>query len=125
MKKYDYLKHVQDDVKDYLKSLDVGKFGLLLQQDEDTIDEVEDELFVNDNVTGNGSGSYTMNREEAEQNLGGNWQLLKEARDELDPNVDVLDKGAEFCDVLIRCYLLDEALNECLNELLTERTKEQ
>lgn len=125
MKKYDYLKHVQDDVKDYLKSLDVGKFGLLLQQDEDTIDEVKDELFINDNVTGNGSGSYTMNREKAEQNLAGNWSLLKEAHDELDPGLDVLDKGAEFCDVLIRCYLVNEALNECLNDLLTERTKEQ
>ncbi|MDM8280207.1 hypothetical protein QUW35_05845 [Ligilactobacillus agilis] len=122
MKIYSYPKAVKSDIREYLNdNLDVGTFGLLLQGDDDTIEDVREDLFEDDSVTGNQSGSYTMNSLEAEQNLAGNWDLLQEAKEELDPGVDLIAKGPEFCDVLIRCYLVDWCFNETLNDIVNQK----
>ena len=122
MKMYSYPQAVKSDIREYLKEeLDVGTFGLLIQGDDDTIEDVREELFEDDSITGNASGSYTMNSLEAEQNLAGNWDLLREAKDELDPGVDLIAKGPEFCDVLIRCYLVDWCFNETLNDIVNQK----
>ena len=121
MKTYSYPSHVKQDVKEFIeKRLDSGTFGLLIQGDEDTIQDVEDLMFDQDDVTGNGSGSYTFNTFKAEQNLMGNWDLLREAKEELQPNVDLIDKGPEFCDVMIRCYLLDWCFRKALNDIVND-----
>lgn len=122
MKIYSYPKAVKSDIREYLNdNLDVGTFGLLLQGDNDTIEDVREDLFEDDSVTGNQSGSYTMNSLEAEQNLAGNWDLLQEAKEELDPGVYLIAKGPEFCDVLIRCYLVDWCFNETLNDIVNQK----
>lgn len=123
MEIYDFRQAVTDDVKDYLKQLDVGTFAMLVQDYQDTIQDIEDRMFISDSVTGNGSGSYTFSTMKAERNLVGNWSLLQEARDELCPDTDLIKKGAEYCDVLIRCYLLPESLTKALNDLLKEKYK--
>ena len=122
MKTYSYPQHVKEDIKEFIeKRLESGTFGLLVQGDEDTIEDVEDLLFTQDEITGNGSGSYTFNTLKAEENLTGNWDLLREAKDELDPNTDLIEKGPEYCDVLIRCYLLDWCFRKALNEIVNEK----
>lgn len=122
MKTYSYPQHVKEDIKEFIeKRLDSGTFGLLVQGDEDTIEDVEDLLFTQDEITGNGSGSYTFNTLKAEENLTGNWDLLKEAKEELDPQVDIIDKGAEYADVLIRCYLLDWCFRKALDDIVNEK----
>lgn len=122
MKTYSYPQHVKEDIKEFIeKRLDSGTFGLLVQGDEDTIQDVEDLLFTQDEITGNGSGSYTFNTLKAEENLTGNWDLLKEAKEELDPQVDIIDKGAEYADVLIRCYLLDWCFRKALDDIVKEK----
>ena len=122
MKIYSYPSHVKQDIKEFIeKRLDSGTFGLLVQGDEDTIEDVEDLLFTQDEITGNGSGSYTFNTLKAEENLTGNWDLLKEAKEELDPQVDIIDKGAEYADVLIRCYLLDWCFRKALDDIVKEK----
>lgn len=84
-------------------------------------DELFDALFVNDSVTGNASGSYTFCTYTAELYLAGNWDLLRDALEEFGcSSVDILEKGAEWCDVTIRCYLLGEILKECLDDLEKE-----
>ncbi|MDD1401005.1 hypothetical protein PSA87_05090 [Limosilactobacillus reuteri] len=119
MKTYSYPQHVKEDIKEFIeKRLDSGTFGLLVQGDEDTIEDVKDLMFDQDDVTGNGSGSYTFNTLKAEECLVGNWDLLREAKDELDPNTDLIEKGPEYCDVLIRCYLLDWCFNKALNDIV-------
>lgn len=119
MKIYSYPSHEQQDIKQFIEArLDSGTFGMLIQGDEDTIQDVEDLLFNQDDVTGNASGSYTFNTLKAEENLTGNWDLLKEAKEELSPNVDIIDKGAEYADVLIRCYLLDWCFRKTLNDIV-------
>lgn len=122
LKTYSYPQHVKEDIKEFIeKRLDSGTFGLLVQGDEDTIEDVEDLLFTQDEITGNGSGSYTFNTLKAEENLTGNWDLLKEAKEELDPQVDIIDKGAEYADVLIRCYLLDWCFRKALDDIVKEK----
>lgn len=122
MKIYSYPKAVKSDIREYLKDeLDVGTFGLLIQGDDDTIEDVREVLFQDDSITGNASGSYTMNSLKAEQNLTGNWDLLQEAKEELNPTIDLIEKGPEFCDVLIRCYLVDWCFNETLNDIVNQK----
>ena len=108
METYDYLEAVKENVEDYLiQEVDLSKF--------DSIDELSDflndELFTNDSVTGNASGSYTFSTWQAEENLCHNTELLNEAMAELG---NVIDRGAEVCDVTIRCYLLPQAISEVL-----------
>lgn len=108
METYNYLEAVKENVEDYLsQEVDLSKF--------DSIDELSeflnDELFINDSVTGNASGSYTFSTWQAEENLCHNTELLNEAMAELG---NVIDRGAEVCDVTIRCYLLPQAISEVL-----------
>lgn len=124
LKTYSYPQHVKEDIEDYINDeLDTGTFGLLVQGDEDTIEDVRDTLFNEDSVTGNMSGSYTMNTRKAEENLIGNWDLLEEAINEFDLHVNPIKKGAEWCDSLIRCYLVDWCFTEAIKEITKQETK--
>lgn len=103
---YNYYETVLKDVREALKETDVRDY-----------EELYDQLWTDDAVTGNGSGSYTFNAWEAEENLCHNMALLLEALQEFGGDISYLEKGAEACDVTIRCYLLPQALSEALEEL--------
>lgn len=88
MERYDYLEAIKEDVLNY----------------------------INENNTGNASGSYTFNAWTAEEYLCHNFELLGEALTEFGCDMSYLEKGAEACDVTIRCYLLGQAISEVLDE---------
>lgn len=114
MERYDYLEAVKEDVKNYIEENGIK----VTSENRDELEEqLNDDLFCNDSVTGNGSGSYTFNRWRAAENLCHNWDLLAEAIDEFCGDVNILKQGAEACDVTIRCYLLNQAISEVLDEL--------
>lgn len=118
MEKYDYYRAVTDDVKEYIKENDIE---VTEENREELQDRLYDELFVEDSVTGNASGSYTFSTYQAEMNLVGNTDLLHSALmafAELD--VDILEKGAEWCDVTIRCYILNACIYDAIDEILDE-----
>ena len=129
MEKYDYLSAVKESVKSWINDNDEWKAdyedecGKWLRDDnrDDIEEDLNDRLFIDDSVTGNGSGSYTFNTWQAEENLCHNLDLLGEALTEFccEPNY-ITEKGAEACDVTIRCYLLGQAISEVLNEMLEE-----
>lgn len=111
---YNYLENEVLDVKDYIKDNHYS-----LKSDRDCLaEELSETLMLDDTVTGNASGSYTFNTLQAEQNLVGNWNLLQEAVEELAPDINILEKGPEWCDVLVRVYLLDQAIDQTLDDLL-------
>ena len=114
MSNYNYKEAVKEDVLEYIKNE-------INYADYDTIEELSeklnDDLFTEDSITGNASGSYTFNAYEAEENLCHNLDLLTEAVEEFGGSTDILKDGAEACDVLIRCYLLGEAISEALEEI--------
>lgn len=95
---YNYHEAVTRDVKSYLK-----EYGL--DPSIGYLDDLMDEVASADEVTGLGSGSYTMNGLKAEQNLNGNWSLLKVAISRLNPDFDLIEQGPERADCLIRAYL--------------------
>lgn len=116
MTRYDYYEAVKNDIKEYIKEHDID----VTSEDFDR-DDLCDRLWVSDSVTGNASGSYTFSAWQAEENLCHNWDLLKEALEDFgETGVNILDKGAEWCDVTIRCYLLGQCLDEVIDEIEEE-----
>lgn len=119
--KYDYREALKADILAYIEENGIT-------WDEDTRDEVEEklneDLWVDDGVTGNGSGSYTFSRWQAEENLCHNGDLLGEALTEFGCRPDYLVKnGPEACDVTIRCYLLGEMIGTAMDEIEKEGRK--
>ncbi len=124
MERYDYLEAVKSRVRDYIEE---NKEELREEhEDREGLEEaLNDDLWVSDSVTGNASGSYTFSAYKAEENLCHNLDLLREALEEFgEENVNVLEKGAEWCDVTIRCYLLGQAISEVLDEMEKQEVKE-
>ena len=113
---YNYRENVKEDIKNYImENYEKEEIESLDYND------LYDELWVEDSVTGNGSGSYTFNTWEAEENISHNHELLKEAQDEFGYlPTEYISKGAEWADVTIRCYLLGQLLDEALEELKEE-----
>lgn len=115
---YNYLEAMKDDIKEYVKDSII----LTDYSDRDELEEyLNDVLWVEDSVTGNASGSYTFNTYQAEENISHAWDLLQEALENFgSTDINVLEKGAEWCDVTIRCYLLSEAIAETLDDMEEE-----
>lgn len=119
MKAYNYEEAVKNDVRTWIE--DNVKFSEWKSDREGLEVYLNDELFTVDSVTGNGSGSYTFNTWEAEENICHNMELLTGACEEFGDNAGrMLGKGAEACDVAIRCYLLGDAIAAVLDELEEE-----
>lgn len=118
---YDYEKAVYDDVK-----AAVEYDGYLDDTDnfdnfDDFREDLYDNLWIDDGVTGNGSGSYTADTYEAEDYICHNWDLFKEACGEFgEDEGEQFKRGIEMCDVTIRCYLLGQCLDEVLEDLNIE-----
>lgn len=118
MRDYNYYEAVQADVREYIEN-EVDRSEWL--ENRDGLEEhLNEELWTVDSVTGNGSGSYTFNTYEAEENICHNLDLLAEAVEEFGGSTDVMKDGAEACDVTIRCYLLGQSIAEVLDELESE-----
>lgn len=122
MEKYNYFESVKSDVLDYIEENDIK---VTSSNRDDIEQELNDTLFCNDSVTGNASGSYTFSTWEAEENLCHNLDLLSEALNEFGCDANYLEKGAEACDVTIRCYLLGSAISEALDEVEEDDDEEE
>lgn len=123
---YDYKEAVKNDVIDYINdnyTREEIKENIMYHVKDRFIEELHNDLWTVDSVTGNASGSYTFNTYKAEEYLCHNMELLKEALEEFGCGIDYLEKGAEACDVTIRCYLLYGAISEALEEI-EEETEE-
>ncbi len=116
MKKYNYYEAVAADVREYINNeINLDDW----RGDRDGLEEqLNEDLWVDNSVTGNDSGSYTFNTYQAEEYVCHNMDLLGEALDEFGGSAaDILKDGAESADVTIRCYVLGSAISEVLDEL--------
>ena len=122
MEKYDYEEAVKNDIANWLE-----ENGERYADDDGTIsyDAVYDDIFVSDDVTGNGSGSYTFNTWIAEENLCHNLELLRDAIEDLGGDYERAMQSAEDADVTIRCHLLPMFLQEKIDEYNDEHRKEE
>lgn len=130
IKIYDYRRAVADDVRELIKEREEDgswKLDWYIQEvdgkkcfnREEAADDLGNMAFNEDSVTGNASGSYTMNTLIAERCLVGNWDLLDEALDEFGEDANKMQlAGPEWADVTVRCYLVDGAVSEVLTEYM-------
>ena len=116
---YDYMESMVEDIKEWIEdNIDAADFD-----DRDALEEqLNDDLWADDGVTGNGSGSYTFNREKAKGYVIDNMDLVEEMADEFGVDNKTLgekfkEQDWEYFDVSIRCYLLGQAIGEALDQL--------
>lgn len=126
MARYDYYTAVTNDVIDDIReSISDGYLDTREYADHEALlEHLNDALWTADNVTGNGSGSYTFNSAEAHECLEGNEDLLKEALEEFGCTEDskslvdhFLNGDWEWFDVTVRCYVLGSAIDDALDAL--------
>lgn len=119
MTKYNYFESVKDDVREIAEEYESpSEFTTL----EDYQQYLYDELFVDDSVTGNASGSYTFNAYKAKEYVSQNLDLLRDAYSEFGEEAetivnDFLNEEWEKMDVTIRCYVLGCVIWEIAEEI--------
>ena len=124
---YNYLEAMKSDIMDYIRNeVNTSEFS----NREELEESLNDDLWTVDSVTGNGSGSYTFSRAEAEEYVNDNGDLLREAISEFCIDSETvaekfLDADYEYFDVTIRCYLLGQAISEALDDMDDELTFEE
>ena len=119
---YDYRENVKSDILDYLReNYNTREMLADMIDREEWEQRLYDDLWIVDSVTGNASGSYYCNSYRAAEAIAHNWDLLNEALLEFGcTDCNPIEKGEEWCDVTIRCYLLGECLAAALDELEEE-----
>ena len=115
---YNYLEAMKSDIMDYIRNdVNTNEFA----SREELEEHLNDDLWTVDSVTGNGSGSYTFSRAEAEEYVRDNWDLMKEAAEEFCDEERfikwVFNEDWESIDVSIRCYLLGQAISDALDTI--------
>ena len=126
---YDYREAMKEDIKEYLKNDAELSTEDIIYMSDNTRDSLYDDLFVEDSVTGNASGSYTFNSYKASEYVKDNMDICREALQEFCVDADTiaekfLEEEWEYFDVTIRCYLLGECLDAAIEELKDELEEE-
>ena len=130
MQKYNYLEAVKDDVKTWLvdnssqfeEIKDNNKIDGVIDWD-GVKDDLNETLWNEDSITGNGSGSYTFNSKKAREYIldGDGLQYLEDLVEEglltyESIGKDVTNYDFESLDVSIRCCLLSQAIEEVITD---------
>lgn len=120
MSNYDYRYEMRQDVRNAIEegySLDEWR-----GRRDDLEEKLNEDLWIDDGVTGNASGSYYCNSYKAMQAVMDNMELLQEALDEF--GADYADIGRrfvegdwEYFDVTIRCHLLSSIISDVLDDI--------
>lgn len=124
-KNYDYNNAVLEDVRNYLNNEINLEDEIIVEDKYNDLDDIRtglyDDLWIDDSVTGNGSGSYTFNREAAKENVLADMDTVIEALKEFCVEAETiaekfLAEDWEYFDVTARCYVLGAAIDEALEE---------
>jgi hypothetical protein len=114
---------MKEDIQEYINENYTNEdLKEKLEDSEAFQEELNDDLWVTDSVTGNASGSYTFNRYIARDYVIYNIDLLSEAIQEFCIESETvrekfLNEEWEYFDVTIRCYILSGVISEVLEEL--------
>ena len=116
---YNYHDEMYADIKQYIEdNINVEDY----EDGQELYEQLNDDLWVADSVTGNGSGSYTFNRNKAKEYVVDNIDLVGEMIDEFAIDAKTIgekfiEQDWEYFDVSIRCYLLGQILGEVLDDM--------
>ena len=119
---YNYYDSVRADILDYIRdNVDLAEFDSL----DELAEMLESDLWIDDSVTGNASGSYTFNSLTAREYVFDNMDLVGEMASNF--GIDLSDIGRHFLqenwewfDVSIRCYVLGACIYDALEEIREE-----
>lgn len=116
--RYDYLEHVTADVIAAIcDSYTPAEIRERIDEDREKFaEDLNDDLWTDDSVTGNASGSYYCNAWKAEEALAHNWDMIGDMIAEYG-EPDIFRHGPEHIDTAIRCYLLSQAIDAALDQL--------
>ena len=127
---YDYRKAMLEDIKEYIREeYTLEELKIKLEEREALEEELNDQLWYTDSVTGNASGSYTFDRLLAREYVTGNTDILQEAIYDYGMDYKLITEKFlhdewEYFDITIRCYLLSAMIYEVLNDLEEELINE-
>lgn len=119
---YNYNEAIKNDIRFYL---DHDFDWTAARENEINADELKeqlgDELWINDSVTGNASGSYTFNSYKAMEYVLDNMELVNDMVHEFGIGAETvaekfLNEDWEYFDVSIRCYLLNQCIDDVVGE---------
>lgn len=122
MKNFNYLQAVTADVIDYIReNINATDF----ENREELAERLNDDLWIEDSVTGNASGSYTFNAHKAKEFVFADPDTVSEALREFCVEADeianrFLSMNWEYFDVTARCFCLCSAIEDALDELEDE-----
>lgn len=125
MMNYNYLESMKEDVKEYITNNAELDMDDLVYNRSELEEKLNDDLWINDSVTGNASGSYTFNSYKAKEYVLDNMNLLEDMCNEFGIDAETIGKKFlkeewEWMDVSIRCYLLGSAISETLDDIEEE-----
>lgn len=124
MEKYDYRNEITKNIKSWI----ADNTDFLKEKPEEDHDELSnwlyDELFIEDEITGNGPYFYSS-EDVCSEYLSDNFDLVYKAMREfcIDDDINTLIEHyenkslARYFDCIIRCYLLGECIEKALEEL--------
>lgn len=120
MSEYNYYDAVYQSIEEYI----INNVSTVEYSNPEELEEhIINDLLSNDEITGAASGSYTCNTYNAEEFLCHNWQLLQEAVDYFGAEENPIAKGPEYCDVLIRCYLVSAITGKVIRDIWNSLVK--
>jgi len=121
-----YLEQIKEDIREYIEDNYTTEEITEKMEDRDSfIDELDENLWTDDSVTGNGSGSYTFSRAKAQEYVMNDIETVQEALREFCVEADTiakkfLESDWEYFDVTARCYVLGMGISEVLDEIEKE-----
>ena len=126
MKNYNYLEAVTADVIDYMRE-NIGyiRNDVDISDRDALIEFLNDELWIDDGVTGNASGSYTFNAYKAKEFIFADPDTVSEALKDFCVEAATisekfLNQDWEYFDVTARCYVLSQAIENALDSIEDE-----
>ena len=122
---YNYKEQIRADVKEWIEDNKEQINGL---DRDDAYEVIYDSCWVDDSVTGNASGSYTISRYEARQNFyedADSEEYLEKMVDDgfadpMEVGKKIIASDYEWLDVSIRCWLLSDAVSDVLDEIFED-----
>lgn len=109
-----------DEVREDLKQMIIDNYPTRKQLEEAPTYKIYDDAFIDDAVTGNGSGSYYFNARKSQENIMKNEEVVEEMIDEFGVDMRTHGNDWEYLDVSCRCYLLGQINIEALIEEIKE-----
>lgn len=116
--RYNYEKALYDDIKDYIKdNINIKEYN----DSEDLYDALDEVMWCEDCITGNGPYGYT-DEDTCAKYVGDNLKLGFEALHEFCVKLRDIpdDSPSRYIDSTIRCYLFHSVLQQVVDDLWKE-----